>query len=79
MERRNIRSCSDLVLIPPEQKVLSYHFRKKEQETVTGKNKCRMLTSQSFKARISEAGIKGSLDSAYDSADEFKVEFYLNP
>lgn len=35
--------------------------------------------SQSFKARISEAGIKESLDSAYDSADEFKAEFYLNP
>lgn len=79
MERRNIRSCSGLVLIPPEQKVPSYPFRKSEQERVTGKNKRWMLMSQSFKARISEAGIKGSLDSAYDSADEFKVEFYLNP
>lgn len=35
--------------------------------------------SQSCKARVSEAGIRGSLGSAYDAAEEFNVEPYLNP
>lgn len=38
-----------------------------------------MIMGQSFKAGISEAGSKGSLDSACASADEFKAEFCSDP